>query len=100
MELEVRDELENLLDHEELLWKQKARCDWLQFGDHNTKFFHSRTIQRRKGNRIHALKIDGDWCSDQILLQDEAVQFYETLYGERSNLIRGFPTNLFPSFSA
>lgn len=44
LESEVRDELENLLDYEELLWKQKARCDWVQFGDRIIKFFHIRTI--------------------------------------------------------
>ncbi|KAA3479433.1 Retrovirus-related Pol polyprotein LINE-1 [Gossypium australe] len=29
VEIEIRHELENVLHHEELLWKQKARCDWL-----------------------------------------------------------------------
>lgn len=29
MELYVRDELESILHHEELLWKRKSRCDWL-----------------------------------------------------------------------
>lgn len=26
-EMEIRDELENVLNHEELLWRQKTRCD-------------------------------------------------------------------------
>ncbi|KAA3486170.1 reverse transcriptase [Gossypium australe] len=57
LEMEVRDELESVLNHEELLWRQKTRCDWLQFGDRNTNFFHSSTMQRRKFNRILALRI-------------------------------------------
>ncbi|KAA3473212.1 LINE-1 reverse transcriptase isogeny [Gossypium australe] len=65
LKIDVRDELENLLNHKKLLWRQKARCDWLQFGDRNTKFFYSRTIQRRKFNHIIALCMDnGEWCSD------------------------------------
>ncbi|MBA0818914.1 hypothetical protein Gohar_025516 [Gossypium harknessii] len=64
-ELEIRDELENVLDHKDLLWRLKARCDWLQLGDRNTKFFHSRTLRRRKFNRIITLRFDnGEWCTD------------------------------------
>lgn len=29
LEMEIQDELENDLNHEELLWKQKAMHDWL-----------------------------------------------------------------------
>lgn len=58
VELEVKKELESVLHHEELLWRQKAMCDWLSFGYRNTKFFHKRTLQRRKHNRIVALNND------------------------------------------
>lgn len=81
--MEVRNEMKNMLEHEDLLWKQKARCDWLQLGDCNTKFYHSRTIRRRKFNRITTLRLDnGDWCFDQDILQSKAVEFFEWLYGE------------------
>ncbi|KAA3460126.1 reverse transcriptase [Gossypium australe] len=98
LEMEVRDELESVLNHEELLWRQKARCDWLQFGDRNTKFFHNRTMQRRKFNRIMAIRIsDGEWCSEQETLREEAVKFFEDLYGECSEPISDIPSNIFPS---
>ncbi|KAK5803817.1 hypothetical protein PVK06_031466 [Gossypium arboreum] len=82
-DMDVRDELENVLKHEDLLWKQKAWCDWFQLGDCNTKFYHSQTIKRRKFNRITSLCLDNeDWCSDQDILQSNAVEFFERLYGE------------------
>ncbi|KAA3468183.1 Interactor of constitutive active ROPs 2 [Gossypium australe] len=47
LELKTREELESVLYHEELLWKQKVRCDWLSLRDCNTKFFHRHTLKRR-----------------------------------------------------
>ncbi|KAH1080236.1 hypothetical protein J1N35_019997 [Gossypium stocksii] len=76
LELDVREELECMLNHEELLWRQKVRCDWLQFRDRNTKYFHSRTIRRRKFNRIMALcTSSGEWSSDQSTLSDKEDDF-------------------------
>ncbi|KAH1107948.1 hypothetical protein J1N35_011716 [Gossypium stocksii] len=77
-----------MLHHEEILWKQKARCDWLVFGDRNIRFFHRRTPQRRKQNRILALKNqEGKGVMDDEELKQEAVNFYRKLYGEQSRRI-------------
>lgn len=43
-ELEVREDLESVLCHKELLWSKKERCDRLFLGDRNTIFFHRRTL--------------------------------------------------------
>ncbi|KAH1031752.1 hypothetical protein J1N35_043926 [Gossypium stocksii] len=61
VELKIRQELENILRHEELLWKQKAYCDWLILGDRNTKFFHARTLRQIKNNHITTICND---CRD------------------------------------
>ncbi|KAA3482563.1 LINE-type retrotransposon LIb DNA [Gossypium australe] len=93
---EIRNDLENILEHEDLLWRQKARCDWLKLGDRNTNFFHSRTIKRRKFNRITTLRIDNEeWCSDQNTLQNKAVEFFGKLYGEVPIVSRDDPNNSF-----
>ncbi|KAH1090414.1 hypothetical protein J1N35_017671 [Gossypium stocksii] len=99
-ELDIRDELENVLDHKDLLWRQKVRCDWLRLGDRNTKFFHCRTLRRRKFNRITTLHIDnGDWCSDNDILQSKVVEFFKRLYGEDPPVLRDIPNVGFPSFN-
>lgn len=41
-------EYEKVLFQEEIMWYQKSRCKWLQFGDKNTNYFHGTTIFRRK----------------------------------------------------
>ncbi|KAG8474224.1 hypothetical protein CXB51_033548 [Gossypium anomalum] len=44
VEVEIREELEEVLYHEELLWRQKARCDWLVFGYEDEIHFLSRLV--------------------------------------------------------
>ncbi|KAK5782537.1 hypothetical protein PVK06_037041 [Gossypium arboreum] len=61
-EQELKVELESILSQEEILRYQKPRSDWLLNGDRNMKFFHSKTLARRKMNRIEALKIVGSAC--------------------------------------
>lgn len=50
-------ELEEVLVHEELLWFQKSRFEWLHNGNRNTFYFHSRTLARRKHNKIEGFLV-------------------------------------------
>lgn len=65
VEMKVREKLKNVLHHEDVLWRQKVRCDWLVLGDRNTKFLYTRALRRRKHNGITSFKIDlGEWIMD------------------------------------
>ncbi|XP_039017237.1 uncharacterized protein LOC120148122 [Hibiscus syriacus] len=66
-ELRIRIKLEEVLDQEELMWKQKACDTWLLEGDRNTKYFHSRALFRRE---------NGEWCYDEETLRNEATRFF------------------------
>ncbi|QHN76141.1 Putative ribonuclease H protein family [Arachis hypogaea] len=53
-----------VLVQEELLWFQKSRSKWLEFGDWNTKFFHGSTMVRRRKNKILTIQNDdGEWLT-------------------------------------
>ena len=52
---EVKKEINELLHHEEVFWRQRSRSIWLLAGDKNTKFFHIRASQRRRKNNIKGL---------------------------------------------
>jgi hypothetical protein len=54
-EVDVTSRLVELLDQEEIMWRQRSRVQWLAAGDKNTRFFHFRASQRRKKNRIAEL---------------------------------------------
>jgi hypothetical protein len=40
---------------EELYWKQRAKCNWFQHGDRNTKFFNVWATQRKRRNHIERI---------------------------------------------
>ncbi|XP_028801012.1 uncharacterized protein LOC114756247 [Neltuma alba] len=48
-------ELEEVILQEDLLWAQKAKCDWYTLGDKNSKFFHTHVNDRRRRNKIEAI---------------------------------------------
>ena len=44
--LKLKREISDLLVKEEKMWKQRSRSLWLQEGDKNTRYFHSRATHR------------------------------------------------------
>lgn len=40
-EASVKAELNALLEEEDLKWRQRAKENWLKFGDRNSKYFHA-----------------------------------------------------------
>lgn len=70
-----------LLQIEEIIWRQKSKAVWLKEGDKNTKFFHGKANQRRKVNEIANLKDDhGAWWNDYENVERLLVNYFSDLF--------------------
>ena len=56
----LEHEVANLLEQEELYWRQRSKSLWLKEGDQNTKYFHCKATQKRTKNFINFLLDDND----------------------------------------
>lgn len=66
---EAEAHLEEVLQEEELYWKQRSRELWLREGDRNSCWFHQRASYRRKTNQIWGLTGDqGVWQEDKSMV--------------------------------
>ena len=54
--LNLQRELQTQLEQKELKWRQRAKINWLTFGNRNSKFFHACANQRRKANKISQIQ--------------------------------------------
>ena len=66
---------------EESFWAQKARKDWIQKGDRNTKYFHALVKQRRINNRVVRIRQElGQWLEDDESIRTHVREHFKNLY--------------------
>ena len=62
-----------------------ATALFLNFGDKNTAYFHSKASQRFRKNRILGLRnSQNTWCTNKSQIIDIAVEYYQTLFSTSS----------------
>ncbi|GAU42748.1 hypothetical protein TSUD_77850 [Trifolium subterraneum] len=98
---ELQDQLDVTLYQEECLWFQKSRSKWITDGDRNTKYYHSKTIVRRRRNKIISLRNeDMTWVEEPEILRDLVRNFYINLFKEDKEVCdpiiswTTYPTNM------
>ncbi|MCH92036.1 RNA-directed DNA polymerase (Reverse transcriptase), partial [Trifolium medium] len=81
LEQKLQDELSDILEKEELMWFQRSRAKWLCDGDRNTRYYHTKTVSRRRKNNVLMLKNEeGQWIDDVDQLQGMVNEFFHKLF--------------------
>jgi hypothetical protein len=100
LEKKLHIELDDILKKEELMWFQRSRAKWLTDGDRNTKYYHLKTVQRRRKNNVTMLRNgDGVWVEDVENIHSMVNEFYKDLFSfqnQRHEWITTSPT--YPTF--
>lgn len=76
----TRIELSKLLDIEEVMWHQRSHINWLQHGDKNMSFFHTKASSRYQRNTIQGIQNGaGIWQEEEEEIGRVFVEYYESL---------------------
>jgi hypothetical protein len=93
LERKLQEDLSDILKKEELMWFQRSRAKWLADGDRNTRYYHLKTINRRRKNNILMLRDgNGKWIDDVDELHDMVNNFYKDLFSVQMNHIEWIPS--------
>ncbi|XP_059429071.1 uncharacterized protein LOC132162868 [Corylus avellana] len=77
----IKDAINELLEQEELSWKQRAKEEWLRHGDRNTKYFLACATQKRRQNTIDQIRdAEGKLCTMVTAIEEAFVRFYKELF--------------------
>lgn len=86
-------EYNSLLDQDEAYWFQQARSKWLRLGDHNTRYFHQKTLVRRRTNKIEALlNNEGEWVYEDHNILNAIVTNFNALFSSVSPITNNLQT--------
>lgn len=62
--------------------KQKAKIRWAVDRDENSKLFHGFINNNNRRNRINGLMINGNWCTDPVIIKLETLKFFQSKFHE------------------
>jgi hypothetical protein len=83
---ELKAEIDTILEHVDMKWKQRAKQNWYRAGDRNTPFYHAWASHRKKVNRIAKIRDDdGREWKKQPEIGTAFVRFFQQLFSANDN---------------
>jgi hypothetical protein len=84
---EKEKELDDLLQYEEMWWRQRSRAMWLQHGDKNTSYFHQKATQRQRRNKIEKIcDTHGTIHYDPANIENTLVQHFQNIFDNQNTM--------------
>lgn len=78
---DIAKQIDCLWEKEEQYWAQRSRVQWLSYGDKNTKFFHTTTVQRRQRNKVSRIRnSNGVWVEKDEEVASCFSSFFKDLF--------------------
>jgi hypothetical protein len=73
--------INNLLELEDIFWKQRAKRNWYNMGDRNTQYFHAWASQRKRLNHIGSIAdLEGNIWTEQQDIGRAFTHFFQNLF--------------------
>lgn len=82
---ELQSELDNIYQNLAQGAFIRSRRKWLEYGERNTKYFHSLEKRNITVNSLHKLKINGHISEDPTNISKFVEEFYKQIYSEHNN---------------
>jgi hypothetical protein len=83
---DIEQQLHDVYEKEEVMYRQRSRQEWLKAGDRNTKFFQNRASHRKRKNTVLGLiREDGSVCKTNEGMAEMALAFYHNLYASEGS---------------
>ena len=77
----LNEKIDKLMDMKDYMWNQRAKTDWLKYGDQNTKYFHCRSSECNKRNFITSLENETrEWVEEENQVGDMLISYYLGLF--------------------
>ncbi|QHO60147.1 uncharacterized protein [Arachis hypogaea] len=79
--IRILEELNEAIEQEDMHWKEKSRIQWLQWGDRNTKFLHSKCQIWNRKNKLQELEnSERELVTKPSDIAAVAQQYFEDLF--------------------
>jgi len=83
----IEKELDTVLKEEEMWWAQRAKINWLQHGDLNTKYFHYKASQRKRKSTIYNIKDNvGNLWEDSNHIHSIFTTYFKNIYSSAETI--------------
>jgi exonuclease III len=78
---QLETKMDELIHKEEIWWAQRAKSNWLNHGDKNSKYFHYKASQRKRKKTINFIKdTDGSSKTQNKEIQEVFLKYFQEIF--------------------